>query len=67
MSDSRLSSLLGFVSCTVAAFLLGCGTEPPRLASLEIISGNGQIGRVGGSLPVPLEVEAEDEDGSPIE
>ncbi len=67
MSDSRLSSLLGFVSCTVAAFVLGCGTEPPRLASLEIISGNGQTGLVGGSLPVPLEVEAEDEDGSPIE
>ena len=67
MSDSRLSSLLGFVTCTVAAFVLGCGTEPPRLASLEIISGNGQTGLVGGSLPVPLEVEAEDEDGSPIE
>lgn len=67
MSDPRPSSLLGFVSCTVAAFVLGCGTEPPRLASLAIISGNGQTGLAGGSLPVPLEVEAEDEDGSPIE
>ena len=67
MSASRSSSLLGLVSCTVAALTLGCGTEPPRLAGLEIISGNGQTGLAGGSLPVPLEVEGDDEDGNPIE
>jgi len=67
MSASRSSSLLALVSCTVAALTLGCGTEPPRLAGLEIISGNGQTGLVGGSLPIPLEVEGEDEDGNPIE
>jgi len=67
MSASRSRCLLGLVSCTVAALTPGCGTEPPRLADLEIISGNGQTGLVGSSLPIPLEVEGEDEDGNPIE
>src|SRR4026208_775539 len=67
MSASRSRCLLGLVSCTVAALTPGCGTEPPRLADLELISGNGQTGLVGSSLPIPLEVEGEDEDGNPIE
>ena len=67
MSTSRFRSLTRWLECGAAVLALGCGTEPPRLASLGIISGNGQTGIAGRSLPVPLEVEAEDEDGNPIE
>ncbi|MFL5514993.1 MAG: leishmanolysin-related zinc metalloendopeptidase [Gemmatimonadales bacterium] len=67
MSISLGSSLSRGLAYGVAALVLACGTEPPRLASLEIISGNGQTGIAGSALPVPLQVKAEDENGSPIE
>jgi leishmanolysin len=67
MSTSCARSLPSLFACGAAALALGCGTEPPRLASLGIISGNGQTGIVGHSLPVPLEVEAKDEDGNPLD
>jgi hypothetical protein len=67
MCTSCLRSPTRWLECGVAALALGCGTEPPRLARLAIVSGNGQIGIVGHSLPVLLEVEAEDEDGNLIE
>jgi len=49
-----------------AALALGCGTEPPRLASLRVVNGNEQIGVAGRALPILLEVEAEDEQGNPL-
>jgi hypothetical protein len=67
MSTSCAGSLPRLLACAAAALALGCGTEPPRLASLDIISGNGQTGIVGRSLPVPLEVEAKDEKGNPLD
>ncbi len=67
MSTSPAPSLPCWLTCGVATLALGCGTEPPRVAGLGIISGNGQVGIVGRSLPVPLAVEAEDEDGNPID
>jgi hypothetical protein len=50
----------------LAVLALGCGTEPPRLASLRIVTGNEQVGVAGRTLPTALEVEADDEQGSPI-
>ena len=54
-------------AAAIALVLQGCGTEPPRLASLRVVNGNGQIGAAGRALPAPLVVEAEDEKGDPIE
>jgi hypothetical protein len=50
----------------LAGLALGCGTEPPRLASLRIVTGNEQVGVAGRTLPTALEVEAGDEQGNPL-
>ena len=62
-APSRLLILPTFL----AAVSLGCGTEPPRLATLRAVEGNDQIGIAGRPLPSPLEVEADDEQGNPID
>lgn len=67
MPTSRRSPRLPWPACGIALLALGCGTEPSRLARLEIVSGNGQSGAVGRPLPVPLEVAAADEDGNLID
>lgn len=59
------------LSATVVALctlVLGCGggTEPPELASLQALSGNGQVGVAGRPLPAPLVVEADDGGGHPL-
>jgi Leishmanolysin len=54
-------------AAAIVALMQGCGTEPPRLASLRIVNGNEQIGVAGRALPAPLVVEAEDEKGDPID
>jgi hypothetical protein len=51
----------------LAAVSLACGTEPPRLATLRVVTGNEQIGIAGRPLPAPLEVEADDDQGNPID
>ena len=67
MSISLGNPLPLVLACGVATLAMACGTEPPRLASLEIISGNGQTGIAGGALPIPLQVKAEEANGNPIE
>jgi hypothetical protein len=60
-------SHLRIIPALLAAVSLGCGTEPPRLASLRAVQGNNQIGIAGRALSAPLEVEADDEEGNPID
>jgi hypothetical protein len=66
MPSPQSRSLL-FLAAVLAVPLLGCGTEPPRLASLRIVQGNEQIGVAGRALPAPLVVEADDDQGNPID
>src|SRR5215210_5319404 len=48
--------------------LTGCGDEGPHLpAQVQVSEGNGQIGRVGTLLPLPIMVTVLKEDGSPFE
>lgn len=54
-------------AAAIVLVLLGCGTEPPRLASLRVVNGNEQIGVAGRALPAPLIVEADDEGGNAID
>jgi Leishmanolysin len=64
---SRRVRSLPVLATAFAAVTLGCGTDPPRLASLRIVDGNEQIGIAGQALPARLEVEADDEQGNPID
>jgi Big-like domain-containing protein/leishmanolysin len=66
MAPLHPRSLL-LLAAGLAGTILGCGTEPPKLASLRVVSGNDQVGIVGRPLSAPLEVEADDEQGNPIE
>jgi hypothetical protein len=66
MPSLRAASLR-FLAALLPAVSLGCGTEPPRLASLRIVDGNDQIGIAGRPLPARLEVEADDEEGNPLD
>jgi Leishmanolysin len=61
------SRSLLILAAAAAELMLGCGTEPPRLASLRIVHGNEQIGVAGRALPAPLVVEADDDQGNPID
>jgi hypothetical protein len=51
----------------MSALIAGCGgdggTEPPALASLQAVAGNGQVGVAGHPLPAPLVAEAHDGGG----
>lgn len=62
---------LALVPLLGAAFLAGCedqsGAVGPRIATLTVVSGNGQTGPIGGLLPLPLVVRVEDQRGDPIE
>lgn len=43
------------------------GTTPSRIpAALRMVDGDAQLGRVGQTLPTPVAVQVEDEDGEPI-
>lgn len=44
----------------------GNSTGPAELGSLELVSGNGQVGVAGRALPAPLVVEAKDGGGHPL-
>ena len=60
-----LAVLLG-----LAAFISGCNKQdppPPRIVSLDIVSGANQTGFVGGMLANPLVVRARDQDGEPVD
>jgi hypothetical protein len=48
------------------SLLLGCGTEPPEVATLQVLSGDAQFGVAGRVLPQPLVAVAEDSKGDPI-
>jgi hypothetical protein len=48
------------------SILLGCGTEPPEVATVLAFSGDGQFGVAGRALAQPLVVSAEDSKGDPI-
>jgi hypothetical protein len=49
------------------SFLLGCGgTEPPEVATIQVVSGDTQFGVAGRALAQPLVVAAEDSKGDPI-
>ncbi|HUR96381.1 MAG TPA: hypothetical protein VMY76_17515 [Gemmatimonadales bacterium] len=62
----RLPTALG--TLVLALPLTGCGDEGPRLpAHVQVSEGNGQIGRVGTLLPLPIMVTVLKEDGSPAE
>ena len=65
LRPDRLSLILAPL---LGAVILGCsGTEPPRLATLRVVAGNEQVGIAGRPLPTLLEVEADDDQGNPID
>jgi len=60
------------VAATLAATVLvaSCSQDPidsgPRIATMEIISGNNQTAAIGGLTPQPLVVQVADQRGDPI-
>jgi hypothetical protein len=65
----RLPSWL--LTAAIAATSLRCGSDigdpGAEPAAVEEVSGNGQVGMTGETLPEPLVVQVEDQGGSPLE
>lgn len=64
------SARASWLALPVMLVIAGCqdqGPTGPRIASLSIVSGNGQTGPIGGLLPLPLTVQVKDQSGTPIQ
>jgi len=66
MSIHNLTRFLS-VAVTISAISCSDSTSPPPVpGSLEIVSGDGQVGTVAAELPGPLTVRLLDTNGKPI-
>ncbi len=64
------SARASWLALPVLLVIAGCQDDSPtgpRIASLAIISGNGQTGPIGGLLPQPLVVQVKDQSGTAIQ